>query len=129
MFRCDPDGLVYDFDYIKCGACCSTRNNREHLIYITAKDLKRLPRGWSNKNAQLFSAPAGVASEVIGGLRIRESDGIRRCVALKGVIGKKAVCKIYRDRPKVCRAYEMGSPICLDARKSMGLNVDPLSKD
>lgn len=34
------------------------------------------------------------------------------------------LCSVYTDRPKACRAFEMGGPGCLAARKKAGLVDD-----
>lgn len=55
------------------------------------------------------------------------------CVALKGIIGRRAYCGIYTQRPTPCRAfmasYENGqrNPRCDEARLRHGL--PPLIKD
>ena len=40
-----------------------------------------------------------------------------RCVCLKGKT--KFSCAIYKDRPAACRAFEPGSPECIDKRFEM----------
>ena len=40
-----------------------------------------------------------------------------QCVAFGGEIGRDCRCKIYQNRPKVCREFEPGSDDCLQARR------------
>lgn len=53
-----------------------------------------------------------------------QKDGRRRCVALQGEVGKPCGCRIYPDRPSLCREFEAGSPECRQARTAAGLSVD-----
>lgn len=52
-----------------------------------------------------------------------QQDGRRRCVALEGDIGKRCGCRIYSDRPALCREFEAGSLECRQARTAAGLFV------
>lgn len=51
-------------------------------------------------------------------------DGRRCCVALQGDVGGRCGCRIYADRPALCREFEAGSPECLQARTAAGLTRD-----
>ena len=48
-----------------------------------------------------------------------DPDG--RCAALRGALGRKVWCAIYRDRPSPCRRVEAGSKLCLTYRRDKGL--------
>jgi Fe-S-cluster containining protein len=52
-----------------------------------------------------------------------EQAGIRVCTAFGGNIGQACRCTIYADRPDVCRRFEVGDVLCLQARQKAGLPV------
>lgn len=43
------------------------------------------------------------------------------CIALRGTIGKWTRCKMYEDRPKLCRELERGSKDCLKERQQASI--------
>lgn len=91
----------------QCGACCST-----FPIFAGPNDLVREPRignecckiaEWEmaeNKTYQLHPLPFHSS-----------------CAFL----GKNKLCEIYETRPTVCRAFEAGSALCIEARVRKGL--------
>ena len=91
-----------DLDCRTCGACCG---------YASPDPAQRLTL------RVVDDAEAG--GEVLE--RQRDAAGYLRCYLLRGVIGRRVACSIYRERPSVCREVAPGSRICMDARKEVGL--------
>jgi hypothetical protein len=50
----------------------------------------------------------------------RESD---RCAALDGAAEGPFACRVYSDRPRPCRDFEIGGRHCLEARRRIGLTA------
>lgn len=44
-----------------------------------------------------------------------------RCVALRGEVGVSVACSVYNDRPDACRKFEVGSELCNEARRKVGI--------
>ncbi|MBI1207107.1 MAG: YkgJ family cysteine cluster protein [Azospirillum sp.] len=44
-----------------------------------------------------------------------------RCAALFGTVGVEVHCRVYPDRPLVCREFAAGSPACRAVRRHFGL--------
>jgi len=59
----------------------------------------------------------------VAAIATRRTASGERCTFLRGTIGRKVSCEIYRTRPEVCRAFEPGDEDCLEARKLMGIEV------
>ena len=86
-----------------CGACCRQGFDR---VEVAARDLirKRHPQlvhedGWGRH----LPRPGG------------------NCVALEiGSEGHR--CRVYDDRPRACREFELGGDACLEARRRVGLS-------
>ena len=53
-------------------------------------------------------------------MRVRNGQ----CIALSGTIGVAVKCRIYEDRPRVCREFTPGCDLCLDVRARDGIPVD-----
>jgi Fe-S-cluster containining protein len=106
------------YECFGCGACCqSTPENVAEGFsqYIEVDD-----------DAPIWRRPDLVRKLVVrdadGGAHLRlHPDG--RCVALRGKIGHRVRCEIYRERPTPCRKVEAGSDLCQRYRLSRGLRV------
>ena len=109
--RTVTDASVPIPDCIPCGACCVyglvipiNRRNPEPLgrfIEITLDD-----------------APEVVIE------RAFERDGSDgRCVNMAGEVGVEIGCKVYLDRPQICRDFDAGSDRCFGYRRMYG--IDP----
>ena len=48
----------------------------------------------------------------------QKTDG--RCIFLDGTVGKSCSCRIYENRPQVCRTYERDEVICNSLRQMWG---------
>jgi Fe-S-cluster containining protein len=105
------------FDCTRCGACCSNpaENRAEGFVdYVEVRPGDRL-----------LEKPELVRRLVLrgadGALHLRlDEDG--RCSALRGKIGRRVRCTIYRDRPQSCRKVQPGTPRCLYERRARGLS-------
>lgn len=87
-----------------CGACCAPREpSWPRYVEVTGLDLMRLPARWQAHvaNGELATVPDGT--------------GVR-CVALRGTIGRRVLCRVHPRRPDACRRFERGSPGCHEAR-------------
>ena len=97
----DPqDGLSAAPDCESCGACCSFSWEWPTLIGDHDGD--------------------GIPAYLIEDGRMR-CDG-DRCAALAGTIGDSVHCRVYTDRPLVCREFAAGSEACHAVRAHFGLD-------
>jgi len=90
------------FDCTQCGACCFGL-----AVYLTPREARIFQ---ANRKLKLLIKPQDQ------GFRMRRTVKESRCFALKGKPGR-CTCKVYDDRPRVCREFEPGSDACLRARK------------
>ena len=87
-----------------CGACCSYAST--------------WPRFTLEDDAALERIPAAYVAADRSGMRCAGD----RCAALAGEVGVATSCKIYGDRPDVCRACAPGDDACRMARRRFGLS-------
>lgn len=94
----------------KCGACCIRPEDNEFYCGATPEDLKSFSRGFIKKNVS-----AG------GLLRTKwmmtetgpyKGIGFCACVALRGSLMNGVSCRIYKNRPSVCRFFKRGGYHC-----------------
>ncbi len=45
-----------------------------------------------------------------------------RCLALRGRLGRRVHCTVYKIRPRACRLVEAGGDECMQARASRGID-------
>jgi len=90
-----------------CGACCA---------YAA-----EWPRFTTEDEADIARLPVALVADDGCGMRW---DG-DRCAALTGAVGRWTSCRVYEDRPDVCRACQPGDDACTMARQLHRL--DPLS--
>jgi hypothetical protein len=86
----------------ECGACCRAAYD---AVEVGARD------------PVVALHPSLIVREP-GRLRLIRTDD--RCVALTG--DGPYACKIYTDRPRTCREFELGGRHCLSARRRLGLS-------
>jgi Fe-S-cluster containining protein len=104
-----------ELDCQKCGACCTHAGDVS--VYQTdtgiPKHLTRSVRG-----------RVGYGSwEAEQGTRVMAKNDCDTCSALKS--NKDGyTCRIYENRPAVCREFPAGSEECFAARKLAGLDTD-----
>lgn len=87
-----------------CGACCAFAADWPRFSLETDEVIARLPPG-------LVDLPNN---------RMRWEGN--RCSALLGNVGVVTACAVYKDRPEVCRACEVGDDACTMARTRYGLS-------
>jgi len=105
-----------DYDCQSCGACCVHPGSTNGAAYIFLQGdeparLKRLglPVIQVKGDSYLGARPCA------GGRLV--------CIAFRGRVGGECGCSIYADRPSICRQFEVGDPLCREARERAGLPV------
>ncbi|MFL6468461.1 MAG: YkgJ family cysteine cluster protein [Pyrinomonadaceae bacterium] len=93
---------------VTCGVCCSL----PLIVTVPRGDEKRLKEYWD------ITVDEVVVERVIG--RDLQTG---RCINLEGTLGESIGCRIYEDRPNICRAFDAGSDRCLEYRRMYG--IDP----
>jgi len=99
------------YDCCKCGSCCC--DGWDVLLY--PYDVERFERRPDLVKLTISAHTAGYDLRFM----LKGADG-KRCIALEGEIGNVR-CTIHADRPFLCRAFEMGSPECIESRQRRGL--------
>ncbi|WP_184446386.1 YkgJ family cysteine cluster protein [Rhodospirillum centenum] len=94
----DGDGAVPDCE--GCGACCAY--------------------SWEWPALLGPGDGAGIPAYFIEDGRMR-CDG-DRCSALAGTLGEAVHCRVYADRPLVCREFTAGSDDCRELRRLFGFD-------
>lgn len=104
------------FDCTSCGACC------KYDGHVTVMPEDRIPKKFTLSPRGNPNFEGEYTTERI---MKREFDSLTfsRCLQLAGTIGRACMCKIYSNRPSVCREYVVGGPRCLAARKRAGIGM------
>ena len=97
-----PRGQGDNFDCTKCGACCFGL-----AVYLTRREARLYQ---ANRKLKLLIKPQDQ------GFCMRRTVKESRCFALRGKPGC-CTCKVYDDRPRVCREFEPGSGACIRSRE------------
>ncbi len=111
--RVITDESVQIPECIPCGACCIYGL----VIPINRREPEPLRR---YLEITLDEAEDVVVERVFE----RGDDG--RCINLGGVVGQEIGCKVYPDRPQICRDFDAGSDRCFGYRRMYGIDP-PLS--
>lgn len=91
---------------LACGTCCFSDIDR--YVRVTGNDYERL-----GDDAETFVQFLGNRAYM------RMADG--HCAALEVVREHRAfVCRVYEQRPQICRDLERGSAQCLGERDTKG---------
>ena len=93
---------------VTCGVCCSL----PLVVVVPRGDEEKLPEYWD------ITVDDVVVERVIG-----RDLTTGWCVNLEGKLGESISCRIYEDRPNICRVFEAGSDRCLEYRRMYG--IDP----
>lgn len=104
------------YDCTACGACCVNRD--ENRAEGTADYVEVSPRDALLKKTDLVRRYVVFNGQGTAHLKL-DRDG--RCAALRGALGRRVWCAVYRDRPSPCRRVEAGSDECVRARAERGL--------
>jgi len=111
------------FDCKNCGACCVGNIDYGYLVDLEPEDIKKLTPYYRRKHV-VYPSPILIACGSDGNAALATRigrEGNFPCVAFRGRVGGSCYCAIYKDRPKVCKDFPMGSEYCLEARKQEGL--------
>jgi Fe-S-cluster containining protein len=104
-----------DYDCQTCGACCLYQGSGKGTAYIFLQ-------GDEPERMKRLGLPVvHVGRDCYLGARNRGGHPI--CIAFRGRVGGSCGCSIYSDRPDVCRQFEVGDPLCIEARERAGLPV------
>lgn len=107
-----PDPSVPALDCTACGACCGLLD-----VLLDAHEADRFE---STPRLRVLLAYHPVGSGPAWPF-LRRDAATGHCAALSGGMGS-CRCTIYADRPRLCRAFEVGSPDCLAARRAKGFS-------
>lgn len=94
-------------DCVTCGACCV------FLLCVAVKPTDQTPAVafWDIINETEHG-------EITVDRFMRRDTETTACASLDGKLGELAMCRIYHDRPKVCREFEAGSDKCRALRRA-----------
>ena len=101
-----------------CGACCV------HSGEVTVMNAESVPRYLTRSVRGMMGYFSDDHYDMRRMARVPLSDmnnDQSRCVALHGNVGTECRCKIYTQRPDVCRGFSVGSEDCRSARRQAGL--------
>jgi Fe-S-cluster containining protein len=116
-------------DCRRCGACCIAEGGRAEgtaqssgWADCTVVDVARLSREVQAKLAPVTHGPLRTRAVAATPTRqTREFGSI--CAFLRGTPGRRVSCRIYANRPEICRRFEPGSEDCRSARERIGLGL------
>ena len=95
---------------LTCGACCA------FLLCVSVKPTD------STADSYLWKiTDKGKLGDTVVDEFMRRNIETAACIALSGEVGEAVGCKIYEDRPQVCREFEAGSDKCHAIRRSYGI--------
>jgi uncharacterized protein len=103
-----PDAPVPDCQ--TCGACCAAMLS----VGVLPDEKVSAADAWDI----IIKSEKG---ETIVDRFVRRDDENFSCVALEGAVGETVSCRIYENRPRVCRSFEAGSDRCHGLRRAYGL--------
>jgi Fe-S-cluster containining protein len=92
------------FDCQRCARCCGDTSHRGRNLLLTDEDVERICRE-TDLNPLSFASP--ISDHGLYHYRMKKRNG--KCVFLEG-----KACRIYQNRPLVCRFY----PFSLEKRKN-----------
>lgn len=114
------NGSVTQDDCVTCGACCTARGF-SGVVALATPDVYRKWTPMQRKT--LLRKPPFETVVPAKALRVIDNgERFPRCAALRGRVGEEATCKVYENRPGVCREFTPGSEACLHARVQWGLS-------
>lgn len=97
-------------DCMTCGACCAS---------FVCVDVA--PENPISKEDCWEITDKGKSDEYIVDKYIKRKEEDFSCTALEGTIGENVSCRVYEDRPRMCRQFEAGSDRCHAVRRAYGL--------
>lgn len=115
------DRKITSADCQSCGICCSPEASSPDGCYsadyvgVTNGDLARMSEVLSAEKIDGLVSRGPYNNSC---MKLVPKNGMERCAALTGRIGRSCACTIYEIRPRDCRDFEPGSDVCLEARKN-----------
>lgn len=103
-----------------CGACCRASSFSEaipRLPFVDMTDAEAEEIEERRPGSVTLSVPSGWTFDPQRFVMAICRDEHGRCVALRGTVGRKVSCAIYKHRPSTCREFEPGDECCLSARR------------
>lgn len=98
-------------DCMTCGACCAS-----FVCVDVASD-----SAVSSKDCWEITREDKSGDEYTVDRYIKRKETDFSCTALEGTIGENVSCRVYEDRPRMCRKFEAGSDRCHAVRRAYGL--------
>jgi hypothetical protein len=98
-------------DCLTCGACCAS--------FVCVDVAPGNPV--SSKDCWEITRQGKSGGEFTVDRYIKRKEEDFSCTALEGAIGEKVSCRVYDDRPRMCRQFEAGSDRCHAVRRAYGL--------
>jgi Fe-S-cluster containining protein len=111
------DPALYDCQ--TCGACCVQFGLEDGNTYVYL-DQEESRRMWSLGLPVIRQA---MGCCFLGAAPHEGAGGRPACAAFVGHLGGPCGCLVYKDRPSVCREFEVGGPLCEEARRQAGLPI------
>lgn len=96
----------------RCGLCCFSLGNKEYHVEVDEEDLDKMTAHYRKLCRQTFKEHGVLALPTK-----RHEKGIV-CAAFNGKLFGKCKCRIYKQRPKACRALEEESTECYMIRQA-----------
>jgi Fe-S-cluster containining protein len=98
-------------DCRSCGACC---------VNLPDNRAAEFPWWVEIEDGDAALADKLVVRDGAGVPHLRLVDG-GRCVGLRGAVGRRVRCALYRDRPSPCRRVQPGDELCRRYRAAHGV--------
>jgi uncharacterized protein len=102
-----PDAPVPDC--VTCGACCMA------MLCVGVRPHENIPAEdyWD-------ITVEGAGGDIVVDRFVRRDAETFYCAALEIVNNERALCRIYNERPQICRDFEAGSDKCHALRRAFG---------
>jgi Fe-S-cluster containining protein len=127
-------------DCRQCGLCCVCFFDQDVFCDVTEEDERRLSPEFVRKHVIPFT-PAAMAAAYIcsssttpGAIRTRwrtvktgplKGIEVNACAALRGSIMNRVSCRVYANRPEVCRtAVKPGDRACHEVRDMVRFSIE-----
>lgn len=96
----------------RCGLCCFSVVDHGYHAEVDEEDLDRMTAHYRKLCRQTLKENGVLA------LPTRQHENGIACVAFSGKLFGKCKCKIYKQRPKVCRELAEESSDCMAIRRA-----------
>ena len=96
-------------DCVTCGACCMALP----CVGVRPDEKVQAEDFWD-------LTVEGAGGEIVVDRFVRRDSETFYCTALEIINNEKALCRIYEERPQICRDFEAGSDKCHALRRAFG---------